>query len=151
MRFAASGLLRREQGASPALPARTGRAALYRCFCLLLQGIDFRNVHKGEEFEEAIDISIRGVDPELVKFVRTGFSSDPATRRRLRFYRIVSCRFGDQRYGQAKHLVLMQTTGQIDAGGDVAPLVRAANLQRHAVQLVQAGKVVTLQQIAGLR
>ena len=41
----------------------------------------------------------------------------------------------------------MQTTGQIDAGGDVAPLVRTADLQRHAVQLVQAGKVVTLQQI----
>ena len=116
-------------------------------FVFFFQGIDLRNVHKGEEFEEAIDISIRGVDPELVEFVRTGFLRIQPHGAAFGFTEFGAVRFGDQRYGQAKHLVLMQTTGQIDAGGDVAPLVRAADLQRHAVQLIQAGKVVTLQQI----
>ena len=43
----------------------------------------------------------------------------------------------------------MQTTRQIDTRRDVAPLVRAANLQADAVQFIQAGKVITLQQVVG--
>ncbi len=43
----------------------------------------------------------------------------------------------------------MQTTGQVDTGGDVPPLIGTANLQCHAVQLVQAGKIVALQQVIG--
>ncbi|MNE74712.1 hypothetical protein D3C80_1708080 [compost metagenome] len=41
----------------------------------------------------------------------------------------------------------MQTTGQVDTGGDVTPLIGAADLQRHAVQFIQTGKVITLQQV----
>ena len=41
----------------------------------------------------------------------------------------------------------MQATGQIDTRSNVAPLVRTANLQRNTVQFVQAGKVITLQQV----
>ena len=43
----------------------------------------------------------------------------------------------------------MEATGQIDTGGDVTPLVGTANLQRDAVQLVQAGEVIPLQQVVG--
>ena len=118
-------------------------------FVFFFQSIDLRHVHKGEELEEAIDISIRGVDPELVEFVRTGFLRIQPHGAAFGFTEFGAVCFGDQRNRQAKHLVLVQATGQIDTGGDVAPLVGAADLQRYAVQLVQAGKVVPLQQVVG--
>ena len=118
-------------------------------FVFFFQGVDFSHVHKGEELQEAINVSIRGVDPELVELVRAGFLRIQPHRAAFSFTKFGAVGFGDQRYGQAKDLVLVQTTGQVDTGGNVAPLVRTADLQRHAVQLVQAGKVVTLQQVVG--
>ena len=43
----------------------------------------------------------------------------------------------------------MQAAGQVDTGGDVAPLIGAADLQGYAVQLVQAGEIIALQQVIG--
>ncbi len=46
-------------------------------------------------------------------------------------------------------MLLVQTTGQVDTGGDVTPLVGAADLQLDAMHTVQAGEVVALQQVIG--
>ena len=43
----------------------------------------------------------------------------------------------------------MQAAGQVDTGGDIAPLVGAADFQNRAVAFVQLGEVVTLQQGIG--
>ncbi|MNP23755.1 hypothetical protein D3C76_1164750 [compost metagenome] len=118
-------------------------------FVFFFQGIDLFNVHKGEEFQEAINVRIGGVDPELVEFVRAGFLRIEPDCATFGFTEFGAIRFGDQRNGQAEDLVLMQTTRQVDTGRDVAPLVGTANLQGHAVQFVQAGKVITLQQVVG--
>ncbi|MNE78463.1 hypothetical protein D3C80_1748720 [compost metagenome] len=37
------------------------------------QRINLFNAQEGEELQEAINVRIRGVDPELVEFVRAGF------------------------------------------------------------------------------
>ena len=122
-----------------------------RCFTAVLvfffQRIDFFDIHKGEEFQEAINIGIRRVDPELVEFVRAGFLRIKPYCAAFGFTKLGTVCFGDQRHGQTKHLILVKATGQIDTGGDVSPLIRTANLQRHAVQLVQAGEVIPLQQV----
>ena len=113
----------------------------------LFQRIDLCNVHEGEELQEAVNIGIRGVDPELIEFVRAGFLRIEPYRAAFGFTEFSPVGFGDQRNGQTKHLVLMQATGQIDTGSNVTPLVRTANLQADAVQFVQTGEVVALQQV----
>ncbi len=126
---------------------RTWRGAAV--FIFFFQRVDLFHAQEGEELQEAIDVSIRGVDPELIELVWAGFLRIQPDCAAFGFTEFGPVRFGDQRNGQAKDLILMQTTGQIDTGGDVAPLIRTTNLQRHTVQLVQAGEVITLQQIIG--
>lgn len=116
-------------------------------FVFFFQGIDFCNVYKGEEFEEVIDISICGVNLELVEFVWIGFFWIQLYGVVFGFIEFGVVCFGDQWYGQVKYLVLMQMMGQIDVGGDVVLLVRIVDLQCYVVQFVQVGKVVILQQI----
>ncbi|CAH0287484.1 hypothetical protein SRABI106_03431 [Rahnella aquatilis] len=83
-------------------------------FVFFFQRIDVFNAHEGEEFQEAVNVSIRRVDPELVEFVRAGFLRIQPDCATFSFTKFSAVRFGDQRNGQAKHLFLMQTTGQID-------------------------------------
>ncbi|KUX79238.1 hypothetical protein AWF91_22830 [Escherichia coli] len=89
-----------------------------------------RLVH-GEELQEAVNVGIRSVDPELVEFVRAGFLRIQPDCAAFSFTKFGAVCFGDQRNGQAKHLILMQTTGQVDTRSDVTPLVRTTNLQHH--------------------
>ena len=57
--------------------------------------------------------------------------------------------FGDQRYGQTEHLLLVLATRQIDTRSDVAPLIGTADLQLHLVAVVQLGEIEALQQVIG--
>ncbi|MNV72818.1 hypothetical protein D3C71_1659330 [compost metagenome] len=89
-----------------------------RCLAAVLvfffQRVDFGQIHKGEELQEAVHVGVGGVDPELVELVRAGFfrcQPDCATFGLAEFGAIG---FGDQRHGQAEHLLLMHAAGQID-------------------------------------
>ncbi len=113
------------------------------------QGIDLFNIHKGEELQEAVNVRISSVDPELVEFVRAGFLRIEPYRAAFGFTEFGAVGFGDQRNGQTEYLILVQTTGQVDTGRDVPPLVRTANLQGDAMQFIQAGEVIALQQVIG--
>ena len=118
-------------------------------FIFFFQGVDLFNAHKCEELQEAVNVGIRSVNPELVEFVRAGFLRIQPDCAAFSFTKFGAVCFGDQRNGQAKHLILMQTTGQVDTRSDVTPLVRTTNLQHHTVLFVQTGEVITLQQVVG--
>ncbi len=55
--------------------AHTAARAAYphRCFIFFFGALICFNIHKSEEFQEAINIGICGVNPELGEFVRAGF------------------------------------------------------------------------------
>ena len=54
-----------------------------------------------------------------------------------------------QRHGETVYLAAVQAPGQVNTAGDVAPLVRAANLQPTAMLSVQLRKVIRLQDHVG--
>ena len=62
----------------------------------------------------------------------------------LALAKLVAVRVGDQRHGKGVHLVTGGLADQLDAGGDVAPLVRAGDLEVDASMLVQVLEVQTL-------
>ena len=69
------------------------------------------------------------------------------TRAALGLAELGAVGLGDQRRGERVHRPGAAAADEVDAGGDVAPLVGAAELQRAAVPLVQLEEVVRLQQL----
>src|SRR5690606_27400272 len=58
-------------------------------------------------------------------------------------------RLGDQGQGHGEHLLAVEPAGQVDATGDIAPRVAAADLEGAVVAAVELGKIVGLQQGVG--
>ena len=85
-------------------------------------------LQEGVGFQVIDDLLVLGVDPELVKLVSRGLSGVEPDRARLGFAEFGAICFGHQRAGQAKGPVAGGAADQIGAGGDIAPLVRAARL-----------------------
>ena len=99
-----------------------------------------------EQLEEARDVGVLGVAPELPVVVdgkHVGIEPDRACRG---LAHLGARGGGEQRAGQGIELVRAHAAAEIDARDDVAPLVRAAHLQVAAVALGQLDEIVGLQQ-----
>ncbi len=107
----------------------------------LLQCIDFRHRQEGEVLQEPVDIHIRRTQPELVEGVRRGSRRIQPHRTGLRFAKLGAVSFGNQRHGEAVYRVAVHTPGEINAAGNVAPLVRPTNLQATSIALTEFRKV----------
>ena len=89
------------------------------------------------------------VDPELIELVRRGAFGSSQILPALCFTEFGAIRFCDQREGQSIGGAIIQASGQIHTGDDVAPLVATANLKTAAVFPVEVQEVVGLQQAVG--
>ena len=65
----------------------------------------------------------------MIKFVNTGAARIQPYRAGLRLAEFCSIRFGNQRQGQTIDGLAEFFASQVNAGGDIPPLIRAADLQ----------------------
>ena len=98
----------------------------------------------GEDPQEAPDVGIRGVPPELpILEWREEVGVEPYRARR-RLAHLLALRCGEQRRREPVHLRAHHTSRELHPVDDVAPLVRAAKLEERAVTAVQLEEVVRL-------
>ncbi len=120
----------------------------------LLYFDDLRLVQEGERAQVAADVAVIGVHPELEERVRAGADRVEPDVARLALAELGAVGLGDQRPGQPVGLGGASATDQVDAGGDVAPLVAAADLQpapsgSRKIGVEEVEEVVGLQQHVG--
>ncbi|MNC44496.1 hypothetical protein D3C75_934030 [compost metagenome] len=106
---------------------------------LFFQRCNFLPGQEGEVFEVFHHITVIAVSPELVELVGGGFLWIKPDRAACAFAEFGAVRFEHQRDGQAEHLGVRPFffTDQVQSACDIAPLVRAADLQLHILMLVQ--------------
>ena len=100
----------------------------------------------GEETHEAADIGVFRVAPELPVFVRAlavRVEPDSAVGR---LAHLAARSRRDQVSGQAEGLAAFHLVYEVDAADDIAPLVRAAELDAAAMALEQFEEVIGLHQ-----
>ena len=104
---------------------------------------------KREVLEVTHHIAVVGANPELVKLVdaRASWIEPHCARLGLAEFRAVG--IGDERQGEAVHGGVELASTQLDTGGDVAPLIAAADLQLAIVRFLQMIKIEGLQEHVG--
>ena len=109
------------------MPCALARAGIFRV--LLFQRFDFLLRQKREVFQVADHVAVVRVDPELVKSIDAGaFRVEPdGAGFGLAEFRAVGV--GDERKRETESRLAQFLPDQVDAGGDIAPLVAAADLQ----------------------
>ncbi len=100
---------------------------------------------QGVELEEALHVAVVHVDPVLEEVVGAGAPGVQPHGAGGGLAHLLAGGRGDEREGQAVHLLPVHAPGQVDAADDVAPLVVAAHLQAAAVVAVEDHEVVGLQ------
>src|SRR5271165_4847483 len=95
----------------------------------LFQCLYFLPAKKREVLQVANHVSIVDSDPELVEFVDTGSGGIQPDCARDRFAELRAVGVGDEWQGQAVDAAAQFSAGEVDPGGDVAPLIAAADLQ----------------------
>ena len=108
--------------------------------------VDLFFVQVGEETETFSYAVIIEVDPVLVELVRASFFRVEPNCAGLGLAHFCTVAFGQKWKGGPEKLDRIQSATQVDPGGDVAPLVAAADLEFATFVLVQIGEVVCLQQ-----
>src|SRR5579883_2423036 len=94
---------------------------------------DFLQAQEGEQLQEAGGVAVVGVDPILIKAIWTGFCGvepDGVAGALAEFF---AGGGGEQRKGDAEGLLAANPADQLNAGGDVSPLIAAAALDIAAV------------------
>src|SRR6185436_16766608 len=106
-----------------------GLSFFWRRHARRLQRFDGTTIEKGEVLQICHDIPIVGVQPELIKAERRGTRriEPDGTRFRLPELR-ARCR-RHQRHDEPVRFLRAPLADQIDARGDVAPLIAAAQLE----------------------
>ncbi len=99
-----------------------------------------------EELQVALDVAIVHIDPELVELVRRRELWVQVDRAAFRLSELLPRRHGHERRDEAMRLGVLDAANQIDAGGDVAPLVAAAHLERALPLAEEMQEVVSLEQ-----
>ena len=111
-----------------------------------LQPRDLIQRQVGEQPQEAADIGVFGVAPELPVIVRAQLVRRSATRRPAAVLPILAPEAVVISGVVSPNTRLrVGAPHQVDAGDDVAPLVGAAHLQVHAMAAVQLAEIVALQ------
>ena len=106
---------------------------------------DLRQRHRREQLEEALDVAVLGVAPELPVVIDRQHVGVEPHRAGRGLAHLGARRRGEQRAGQRIELMRAHAAAEIDAVDDVAPLVRAAHLQIAAVAARELDEVVGLQ------
>ena len=105
---------------------------------------------QGEFFQVLHDHAILGVDEELVEFVRAGFLRIEPDGAAFGFTELRAIAFCDEREGEAPRSGFADfLADEVSTGGDVAPLVRTADLELAFVLWfdVQVIEIVSLQEL----
>ncbi len=116
---------------------------------LHFQRLNLGQRHKAVVAQEAVDILVRGAEPELVEGVGRGERRIEPDCAPLGLAKLGAIGLGDERQGHAIDLGLIEPAGEVHAAGDVAPLVVATYLQGAAEALVEHREVLGLQQGVG--
>ena len=113
--------------------------------------VDGLLIEIGEDLDIALGIFVTDVEPELIESVRSGAVSVKPYISALGLAELLSVGFGDERAGEAEGfgIVAERAADELCAGGHVAPLVVAAELQTHAIVLILIEEVVALEQLIG--
>jgi len=116
-------------------PVRFARAGIFRVF--LFQRLNFFLRQKREVFQVADHVPVVGVDPELVEAIDAGAFRVEPDGPDLGFAEFRAVGVGDERQRQTVNCFAEFLAREVNAGGDVAPLVAAA---RFAVRNWRRGK-----------
>src|SRR5439155_21699550 len=125
------------------------RHRLVRCAGFLglrVKFADGRLVKKSEKLQITGDVAVVGANPELVELIDAGPARIQPDGARLGLAELGSVGLGDERQGEAIDGTSEFFATKLDAGGDVAPLVAAADLQLAFVVAAQDVKVEGLEQ-----
>ena len=111
-----------------------------------LDGLNLVEVEEGEHAEELARIAVVGPHPVLVEGEGRGERGVEPDRIAGRLAELLARGGQQQRRGDGVGLAATLLVDELDAGGDVAPLVVAAHLELHAFVAVEHEEVVGLQQ-----
>ena len=112
-------------------------------------GFDRLAVEHGEDLDVALGVGIAYVEPELVELVRAracGVEPDIAL---FGLSELAAVGFGDERGGEGVGFLAEHAADELRAGGDVAPLVGASELEPDVLMLEQIEEVVALKELVG--
>src|SRR2546428_759246 len=126
------------------VPDRLRLARLRMPAYLSLQVVDRLAPEEREILEEADDVGVASVEPELVHLVGRGLRGVEPHGPALGLPELRPIRFLDQRQRQAERGRALHPADEVRPGGDITPLVAAADLHRAAVLPEQAQEVVRL-------
>ena len=104
--------------------------------------VDWKN---REELQEAADVGVLGVAPELPVIVGAHHIRIEPDRAGGGLAHLGARARGDERRGQREQLRVEHAPAELDAVDDVAPLIGAAHLQHAAVSPVELDEVVGLE------
>ena len=113
---------------------------------LLFQSGDFVLIEEGEVFEVTNDITVIGPNPELVEAVRAGAAGIEPDSALLSLTEFGAIGPRDEGEGEAVRGAAEFFAAKFDAGGDVAPLIAAADLQFALVVPAEHIKIECLEQ-----
>ncbi|MFM1944721.1 MAG: hypothetical protein RI897_3703 [Verrucomicrobiota bacterium] len=103
-------------------------------------------VEEGEELEVADDVTVVGIDPELVELVDGSFAGVEPDGAADGFAELAAIGIGDEGEDEAVGLSAEAFTAEVDAGGDIAPLVGSADLEFAIVVAAEDVEVEGLEQ-----
>src|SRR6056300_168794 len=92
-------------------------------FVRFLNSRYLRHIEEGKVVKELVNICICGINPELIKGIGRRSCRIQPDSAFLSLTKLASISLGHQRQSQAKNLLLVKPAGQIDARGNIAPLV----------------------------
>lgn len=98
-----------------------------------------------ERLEQAGHLSIGTIEPELVELVDGKHVGVKPYRIAFRFSELLAIGVGDDRAGHHVDIDAANLVNEIEAGGQVAPLVGTAEFEHAVVMVVQVQIVVALQ------
>ena len=114
-------------GAFRQAPVRRASAGIGHMFGF--QSRYFGLGQKRKVFQITDHIAVTGLNPKLVKSIDTGACGIKPDGAGFRFSELGAICFGDERKRQAKSGLAEFLANQVDPGGDVAPLIRPADLE----------------------
>ena len=116
---------------------------------LLREALDRLLVEVGEDLDVALGVLIADVEPELIESVGRGAVRVEPNVAALRLAELLAVSLGDEGACEAEGLgvVAEGAADELRARRHVAPLVVAAELQAHAVVLIEVEEVVALEEL----
>ena len=123
------------------------------CFALLgsrlhqlVERLDLRPGQEREQSQVFPRVAIVHVDPVLIELVRRRARGIEPHRSRFGLAELRPARGRNQRHGQRVRGLSLDAPNQLQASGDVSPLIAAAHLERNSFAAVELQKIVCLQQ-----